>query len=389
MTLAPVDAVDIPDSGAPARGADEPLGPADPSVSTPYLQLDVGRALTSYRSSRWPSGPRAVHYAVKANPEPSLVAALVEAGSRFDVAGPGELELCLAVGADPARVVYSNPVKRRARHRRGPSARRRRVRGRLGRRDRQAGPGRPRGRGAAPAGHQRRRLRLAAVREVRLRRGGAGSAGPAGGRAGPGPGRDRLPRGLPAARPAALGGPDRHRRSRVRGAGRAGHPAPVPRHRGWAAGRPRGRAPGAGPLRRHHPPEPGPALRAPPAGADRGAGPGRGRRRRHRGQRGPRGDLAGRSALGVSGRRGVHRSGRDDRGVHPLPAPHRPRRECVRTGRAGRPDLRQRGRAVRADPGAAAAGVERRGTGSGSCPPGRTPPATPRSASTGSPRCRP
>lgn len=59
-------------------------------------------------------GPESVHYAVKANPHPALIAALAGAGSRFDVASAGELDLCLAAGVDPAHLVYSNPMKRRS-----------------------------------------------------------------------------------------------------------------------------------------------------------------------------------------------------------------------------------------------------------------------------------
>jgi ornithine decarboxylase len=59
-------------------------------------------------------GAESVHYAVKANPHPELVGELVRAGSRFDVASPAELDLCVQAGADASRVIYSHPMKRRA-----------------------------------------------------------------------------------------------------------------------------------------------------------------------------------------------------------------------------------------------------------------------------------
>jgi ornithine decarboxylase len=55
-----------------------------------------------------------VHYAVKANPHPALVAALARAGSRFDVASAGEVDLGVAAGVDPTHLLFSNPVKGRS-----------------------------------------------------------------------------------------------------------------------------------------------------------------------------------------------------------------------------------------------------------------------------------
>lgn len=95
------------------------LAPAEPSpvaetLRTPYLLLNVDRAVSRCVQLRELFGPTAVHYAVKANPHPALVAALAAAGSRFDVASAGEVDLCLAAGVDPGHLVYSNPMKRRS-----------------------------------------------------------------------------------------------------------------------------------------------------------------------------------------------------------------------------------------------------------------------------------
>ena len=106
------------------RSASRCNGPADASVvrepapglpatlRTPYLVLDVDACVDRFAVLAAAFGPAAVHYAVKANPHPALVSALAAAGSRFDIASPGELDLCLAAGADPGHLVYSNPVKR-------------------------------------------------------------------------------------------------------------------------------------------------------------------------------------------------------------------------------------------------------------------------------------
>ena len=88
--------------------------PAVPGrTATPYLVLNIEEAVGRYRTVEAQFGPRAVHYAVKANPHPELVAALVRAGSRFDVASAGEVDLCLDAGAAPTDLIFSNPVKRR------------------------------------------------------------------------------------------------------------------------------------------------------------------------------------------------------------------------------------------------------------------------------------
>ncbi|HEY2152658.1 MAG TPA: hypothetical protein VGH34_17750 [Vicinamibacterales bacterium] len=51
--------------------------------------------------------PRAaIHYAVKANPAAEVVAALAALGARFDVASRSELDVCLALGAEPLRISF-------------------------------------------------------------------------------------------------------------------------------------------------------------------------------------------------------------------------------------------------------------------------------------------
>jgi ornithine decarboxylase len=83
------------------------------AATTPRLELDVTRALQGYDALARTLPGTAVHYAVKANPHPALLAALVRAGSRFDVASPAETDACLRAGASPDDLVFSNPVKRR------------------------------------------------------------------------------------------------------------------------------------------------------------------------------------------------------------------------------------------------------------------------------------
>ncbi len=87
---------------------------AVPDPITPYLELDVGIALDQFAALVAALPGTSIHYAVKANPHPDLLRALYAAGSRFDVASPGEVQAALQAGALPEDLVYSNPVKRRA-----------------------------------------------------------------------------------------------------------------------------------------------------------------------------------------------------------------------------------------------------------------------------------
>jgi ornithine decarboxylase len=93
-----------------AEGATAQAGTAP---RTPYLGLDVAAAVTRLRRLSTALPGTAVHYAVKANPAPALLAALVAAGCRFDVASPAETLAVLEAGATAGDVVYSNPIKRR------------------------------------------------------------------------------------------------------------------------------------------------------------------------------------------------------------------------------------------------------------------------------------
>jgi ornithine decarboxylase len=100
----------------PARTTDHASGEPDPDRAdvTPRLELHVPTALARFRRLRAALPGTDLHYAVKANPQPDLLRALVRAGARFDVASPAEVRACLAAGARPGGLVYSNPIKLRA-----------------------------------------------------------------------------------------------------------------------------------------------------------------------------------------------------------------------------------------------------------------------------------
>ncbi|WP_328618792.1 type III PLP-dependent enzyme [Actinokineospora pegani] len=84
----------------------------DNAPTTPCLVVDLATVRENFRSLRAELPGADVLYAVKANPAPEVVAALVAEGSGFDVASTGEVELCLAQGADPSSLSYGNPIKK-------------------------------------------------------------------------------------------------------------------------------------------------------------------------------------------------------------------------------------------------------------------------------------
>jgi ornithine decarboxylase len=80
---------------------------------TPFLLLDldlVRRKVMRFRDAM----PRVrIHYAIKANPHPDVLKVMIEEKACFEVASAGELEELLSLGATPAEIHYSNPIKPR------------------------------------------------------------------------------------------------------------------------------------------------------------------------------------------------------------------------------------------------------------------------------------
>ncbi|MGJ7909273.1 type III PLP-dependent enzyme [Actinopolyspora sp. H202] len=82
--------------------------------TTPCLAVDLAVVRNRFsRLSAELSGAR-ICYAVKANPDPRVVAELVGLGASFDVASPGEIELCLRQGASARSISYGNTIKKPA-----------------------------------------------------------------------------------------------------------------------------------------------------------------------------------------------------------------------------------------------------------------------------------
>ncbi len=86
---------------------------ADEDPPTPCLVIDLDVVEERYRSLVAALPGTEVYYAVKANPSPGVLSRLAALGSRFDVASPAEIGLCLDAGVDPARISYGNTIKKR------------------------------------------------------------------------------------------------------------------------------------------------------------------------------------------------------------------------------------------------------------------------------------
>jgi ornithine decarboxylase len=90
----------------PAEAASGTAGPA-----TPYVLLDLDQARESFRALTGALPGVAVHYAVKANPHPRLLACLLAAGCRFEAASWAEVRAVMRAGGAPADVLFTHPVK--------------------------------------------------------------------------------------------------------------------------------------------------------------------------------------------------------------------------------------------------------------------------------------
>jgi ornithine decarboxylase len=81
------------------------------SFPGPFLALDLDVVAWSYAAVERALPGVAIHYAVKCNPEPAVIARLHALGAGFEIASLCELKLLVALGIGTGGVLYSNPVK--------------------------------------------------------------------------------------------------------------------------------------------------------------------------------------------------------------------------------------------------------------------------------------
>lgn len=80
--------------------------------ATPCLVVDLDVVANNYGALSQALPDARIYYAVKANPAPEILRLLAELGSSFDTASVPEIEMCLAAGADPARISFGNTIKK-------------------------------------------------------------------------------------------------------------------------------------------------------------------------------------------------------------------------------------------------------------------------------------
>ena len=80
---------------------------------TPFVVIDLDRVEERYHTLAAAIPSAVTYYAVKANPALPILERLHSLGSSFDVASPGEIDMCLAVGISPERISYGNTIKKR------------------------------------------------------------------------------------------------------------------------------------------------------------------------------------------------------------------------------------------------------------------------------------
>src|SRR5215475_14169574 len=95
---------------SPTPRMDRFLAAARPPTPCVVIDTDVVRSRFEalHKAMPWAD----IFYAVKANPVPEIVSVLTGLGSHFDVASPGEIDLCLGLNVPPQRLSFGNTIKR-------------------------------------------------------------------------------------------------------------------------------------------------------------------------------------------------------------------------------------------------------------------------------------
>lgn len=85
---------------------------AENHPATPFVVVDLEVVRARYDALRQALPSAEIYYAVKANPAAEIVSALAALGANFDLASPGELDLCLDLNIPPQRLSFGNTIKR-------------------------------------------------------------------------------------------------------------------------------------------------------------------------------------------------------------------------------------------------------------------------------------
>jgi len=81
-------------------------------LENPTLFLDLSVVSSKYSLFKLNFPYAKIHYAVKCNPEPSVIKTLLNQGSYFDTASIEEIELCLSQGVLPEKMCFGSTIKK-------------------------------------------------------------------------------------------------------------------------------------------------------------------------------------------------------------------------------------------------------------------------------------
>lgn len=87
---------------------------AEKRPPTPCLVIDLATVQDKYRALAAMFPAASIYYAVKANPNPAVIAALAPLGANFDLASDGEIARCGSLGIPASRFSFGNTIKREA-----------------------------------------------------------------------------------------------------------------------------------------------------------------------------------------------------------------------------------------------------------------------------------
>ncbi len=79
--------------------------------ATPCLVVDLDCVRGQYRALHDALPSSRIHYAVKANPAPAILKELHNLGSFFDIASPGEIDICMKAGIPAQKLSFGHTVK--------------------------------------------------------------------------------------------------------------------------------------------------------------------------------------------------------------------------------------------------------------------------------------
>jgi len=99
-----------PEIRSPSERIDQFLAEEHPATPCLVIDLDIVRA--RYEALRRALPQAEIYYAVKANPAPEIISALAELGSNFDLASPGEIDICRDLRVSPSQLSFGNTIKR-------------------------------------------------------------------------------------------------------------------------------------------------------------------------------------------------------------------------------------------------------------------------------------